>query len=75
MEWQPIDTVPRDGTRILGWNKTHGMHECWVPENVAHYSRVEAVYGNRSSNSNRHVIWFIPTHWMPLPVFRGLETQ
>lgn len=65
MDWQPIETAPKDGTRFIGWNKAHGLHECFVPENTRHYKRVTAIYGARTSNSN--TVWFSPTNWMPLP--------
>ena len=62
--WQPIETAPKDGTRFVGFSKTHGQHECFIPRNVAHYKRVTAIYGARTSNSNS--VWFSPTHWKPL---------
>lgn len=61
-QWQPIDTAPKDGTSFLGWNKSHGAHECCIPTHVAHYKKPEAVYGNHPNSA-----WFRLTHWMPLP--------
>lgn len=62
MEWQPIETAPKDGTSFMGWNKEHGSHQCLIPENTAHYKRVTARYGKGHCGN-----WFCPTHWMPLP--------
>jgi hypothetical protein len=64
-DWQPTETAPRDGTKFLGWNKTHGMHECVVPFVCKDYKRLEAMYGSRTHHGRP--VWFAPTHWMPLP--------
>ena len=69
MEWQPIDTAPRDGTRVLLSN-AHGV---WMAE-----YRPVCTSGYRPDSP-----WFSvmlnhehiprvgrhnkPTHWMPLP--------
>ena len=60
MKWQPIDTAPKDGTRVLltdgkftqiglwcQWLSVPGNPEEWFYE------------GGRG--------WNDPTHWMPLP--------
>lgn len=57
MEWQPIETAPMDGRRILTFRE--GFQENIA---VAWYSASTdmwiPVYGD---------IWPNPTHWMPLP--------
>ena len=53
-EWQPIETVPKDGTAILAW--TGHSHEIveWDVDSKAWLTMEDAL--------SRRV-----THWMPLP--------
>lgn len=61
-DWQPIETAPKDGTRVLA---------CWPEkrlENPFFYIAVGHYREHRKS-------WYVvnspqkkPTHWMPLPV-------
>lgn len=55
MEWQPIETAPKDGTRILTYRQGYveNMAVAWSYELGWH-----PVFGD---------IWPNPTHWMPLP--------
>lgn len=61
MEWQPIETAPKDGTQILVFMPTYfqgkgGMQVCvWM-----NWSDAPGWY---SHVSGRHE----PTHWMRLP--------
>jgi hypothetical protein len=61
-QWQPIETAPKDGTRVLVFEATYGMAVAawdsywqWV-ERGADYAT--EVWGNGTIE---------PTHWMPLP--------
>lgn len=55
MEWQPIETAPKDGRNILGHDKYSNVTECirWVK--------------NKWVTTWDHEEFDDPTHWMPLP--------
>jgi hypothetical protein len=64
MEWKPIETAPKDGTRILVFDREyHGeIAACefnkewgWVERGLDYATEVWG-YGEME-----------PTHWMPLP--------
>lgn len=55
MNWQPIETAPRDGTQILAF---------WISGNI--YGAVSWDNGLRSW-IELHEDVYDPTHWMPLP--------
>jgi hypothetical protein len=57
MDWQPIETAPKDGTHILFWDGD-GMSVCyWVGRR---WDLVQT--GAYAEDAD---CW--PTHWMPLP--------
>jgi hypothetical protein len=70
-DWQPIETAPRDRTRILLWGALHGP-KCdgdgkWERGEVAG-SRVSLGYfGNALWQTGTFNSPPSPTHWMPLP--------
>lgn len=57
MEWQPIETAPKDGTEVLifdGANRTVGyFNRYWSLSVMGAYAEDDEIYD--------------PTHWMPLP--------
>ena len=75
-KWQPIETAPRDGTRILAWNSEYGQRETYM----SMYSKGSVGYerwvrGNGPAEigwdwqepMNGWAFTWKPTHWMPLP--------
>lgn len=56
MEWQPIETAPKDGGAILIWDGNRMMIAWWV-------MRPQGGHGWWSADR----IWMQPTDWAPLP--------
>jgi len=64
MEWQPIETAPKDGSEFLAWccqRHPFGPARCFPDIAHWHIGRHE----NTSYFQSRSCA--IPTHWMPLP--------
>lgn len=77
MEWQPIETAPTDGTRILLSNPTHPALTLRVvigyydPDSYSKRPRPYwSIEGIRSVSGQR---LYRPTHWMYLPALPGEE--
>lgn len=60
MEWQPIETAPRDGTPILAWNG--GVF-------VVYWESDPGSWWVYDPPCDERAVWNVkqPTHWMPLP--------
>jgi hypothetical protein len=60
--WQPIETAPRDGSKILLWARVHSPADATSSVMVGlfdiSFGWVTASYGGTP---------IVPTHWMPLP--------
>ena len=61
-EWMPIESAPRDGQKILGWNKWDGVlvFERYRYGSNDRFEGWRAVYDCEDFAGP-------PTHWMPLP--------
>lgn len=75
-EWQPIETAPKDGTRILGWCAEFGARETkmnFYGEGSIGHANWKSGKGPRESGwdwtepKNGWGLNWNPTHWMPLP--------
>jgi hypothetical protein len=66
-EWQPIETAPKDGTRILLYAKDCAFTGAWRagPRYFNHWSAkiIEAAATWRLDDGSAYAA----THWMPLP--------
>jgi len=69
MCWQPIETAPKDGTKVDLWGINH-LHYAKRGERIVNvtWGRVTDFLGNERLDW-RHYRGegYQPTHWMPLP--------
>ena len=64
MEWQPIETAPRDGTYVLlYWPRGDGIHETVVEGHFYTARDGDEFWWAVSRLEDRTD----PTHWLPLP--------
>ena len=61
MEWQPIESAPKDGTPILVWLKEASL--------CTHIHSARLMEDGKPSIIGHHFAFDVgePTHWMPLP--------
>jgi len=71
MEWQPIETAPRDGTRVLAfaWGASGGPLDAFY--GVAGWAVADPDVNPGIPVEELSLWWWEyrirPTHWMPLP--------
>lgn len=73
-EWQPIETAPTDGTRVLGWNGTEVSvmcHEQYRDGRLGHWAWEadldEGGYATELDHRSGTQLSPTVTHWQPLP--------
>ncbi len=62
MNWQPIETAPKDGTAFLVWmdEAVHGSHvQVWCRRSEKHSGIIAGVFAFDLPRK--------PTYWQPLP--------
>lgn len=72
MEWQPIETAPKDGTEFQAWlilenDKLHGF---WEPRCKYNEDGILGIWGRIDYDEedwDYTYFQLVPTHWMPLP--------
>lgn len=65
-EWQPIETAPRDGTRVLVWVPKYAEHFVAALMTCPDDGDQQWIVA-RFHEPKISVIAPSPTHWMPLP--------
>jgi len=61
--WQPIETAPKDGTKILGTDHDDVFEMIFI----RHFEVSTQEFTNGWTDDYEHLSEFYPTHWMPLP--------
>lgn len=67
MAWRPIETAPKDGSWVLGYENRIGMNDKYVPHEVMRWRRNrrdDAEPGAWRSSADKLCE---PEFWMPLP--------
>lgn len=76
MEWQPIDTAPKDGRLILVGNETGVWVACYdaiFPSGYRPSNPWRSMLLNHDHIRRNHSLE--PTHWMPLPKAPNAELR
>lgn len=71
MEWQPIETAPRDGTPVLVYPPTWGSKAASIAVwDRDEYAKEPRPYWRRDDGLGKKYLSREkpPTHWMPLPL-------
>ena len=64
MNWQPISTAPKDGTRILVWNGSYASAVVYA-HNL--YKNEDGWWLEDDGEQWDAFLYSEPTHWMPMP--------
>lgn len=68
MNWQPIETAPKDGRRVDLWSAQGFRYPNAAWDTVDHSVSAESPYGWTDINHHGSIDECGPfTHWMPLP--------
>lgn len=60
MQWQPMETAPKDGTIVLGYDR---KAKKWNVKFMTYHTTMTGGYWRNEVVTGV----FNPTHWMPLP--------
>lgn len=62
MDWHPIETAPKDGTRVIAYSLGLVGTSRWADRFAAQYGDTAAGWYSEQLDRRHN-----PTHWMPLP--------
>lgn len=65
MDWQPIETAPKDGPGILAYIPSAPWHD--EPHICEAFWSLWREGGGWRISDHDNGCWVEPTHWMPLP--------
>ena len=67
--WRPIETAPKDGTQILGFDEWEGINVCYWIDCSEVWEQRDTKYGwaRYYDSTEMSYVTFEPTHWQPLP--------
>lgn len=66
MEWQPIETAPKDGEMVLVNDTTPG-YTPWVAASYVYGDDWNGWVYDDSSTADANPLGPNPTHWLPVP--------
>ena len=75
-EWLPIESAPRDGTRILVWVDKRSHLVYWSDNAPFEFFEVDkgwVLHDCEDGHYSKSLEEDEPTHWMPLPTFKESE--
>lgn len=66
MDWQPIESAPKDGTAFLAWRPNAGPYVARQDCDIVHYSGWGGGVWEGARGYAKYGMAEL-THWMPLP--------
>ena len=68
-EWRPIETAPKDGTKVLVYDESYGLpQKAWFGKDHFDEEHEGWLFGDGDDYScGLYFTPINPTHWMPLP--------
>lgn len=68
MEWQPIETAPKDGTKVILYNGNRAASAQWFDKfEKCENDQFPQTGWFEGISYGYHCFFYSPTHWIPLP--------